>query len=235
MRIVTGNHTTFLDIIQEYGELCGLLCCIPIIITLIYELQWTSEPPLLYKNIYLTLYSRKGWCFCGVWEMGGETYTKREDFFPYLLPGAREYQRLHPLASSSETTSDRLRVPRSTAILCTLSKTDPVVLITWSPSGYTPVWPEYPDAPSSSCLQIKMWQLTKAHWVTKNEPKIQVICYITIESQSSISLLPGSLWLWIGSNCYGSIYVSNWSLWKLLLLDRNASTPYNCVQPNDYY
>ena len=56
----------------------------------------------LYKNISLTLYSRKGWCFCGVWEMGGETYTPREDFFPYLLPGARGCQCLHPLASSSE-------------------------------------------------------------------------------------------------------------------------------------
>ena len=75
--------------------------------------------------------------------------------------------------------SDWLRVPRSTAILCTLSKSDRVVLITWSPSGYTPVWPECPDALSSSCLLIKMWQLTKAHGVTRNEPKINVICYIT--------------------------------------------------------
>ena len=49
-----------------------------------------NEPTntLLYKNISLTLYSRKGWCFCGVWEMGGETFTQRENFFPYLLPGA---------------------------------------------------------------------------------------------------------------------------------------------------
>ena len=48
---------------------------------------------------------------------------------------------------------------------CTLSKSDRVVLITWSPSGYTPVRPVCPDAPSSSCLLIKMWQLTKAHGV----------------------------------------------------------------------
>ena len=53
-----------------------------------------------------------------------------------------------------------------------------VVLISWSPSSYTPVWPECPDTPSSSCLLIKMWQLTKAHGVTRNEPKIHVICYI---------------------------------------------------------
>ena len=46
---------------------------------------WTS----MNKNISLTLYSQKGWCFWGVWEMSGETYTQREDFFfPYLLPGA---------------------------------------------------------------------------------------------------------------------------------------------------
>ena len=57
-----------------------------------------------------------------------------------------------PLASSSETTSVRLHVPRSTAILCPLSKSDRVVLITW--------------------------QLVKAHGVTRNEPKICVICYI---------------------------------------------------------
>ena len=42
--------------------------------------------------------------------------------------------------------SDRLRIPRSTAILRNLSKTDCVVLITWSPSGYPPVRPEYPDS-----------------------------------------------------------------------------------------
>ena len=58
----------------------------------------------IYKNLSLTLYSRKGWCFCAVWEMGGETYTQWEDFFfPYLLPGARGCQPLHPLARSSET------------------------------------------------------------------------------------------------------------------------------------
>ena len=37
---------------------------IAIIITLIYA--------LLYKNISFILYYRKGWCFWGVWEMGGD-------------------------------------------------------------------------------------------------------------------------------------------------------------------
>ena len=54
----------------------------------------------------------------------------------------------------------------------------PNMVITWSPPGYTPVRPECPDALSSSCLQIKMWQLAKALGVTWNEPKIHFICYI---------------------------------------------------------
>ena len=76
--------------------------------------------------------------------------------------------------------SGQLHVPRSTAILCTLSKSHLVVLITWSPSGYTPVRAECNEAPSSSCLLIKMWQLTKALRATKNEPKFHGICYITL-------------------------------------------------------
>ena len=128
---------------------------------------------LLYKNISLSLYSPKCWSFWGVWEMGGETYTQRDDFL-YLLPGARGCQRLHHLASSSET-------PLIVCVsLARLPKSDHVVLITWSPSGYTPVRPKWPDAPSSSCLLIKIWQLIKALGVTWNEQKIHIICYITI-------------------------------------------------------
>ena len=75
--------------------------------------------------------------------MGGKTYTQREDFFPYLLPGARGCQCLHPLASSSET-------PLIGCIsLAWLQLSDRVVLIMWSPSGYTPHVPEFPDVLSS--------------------------------------------------------------------------------------
>ena len=52
---------------------------------------------------------------------------------------------LAPFFKLVRDASDRLRIPRLTAILCTLSKSDRVVLITWSPSGYTPVRPECPD------------------------------------------------------------------------------------------
>ena len=64
------------------------------------------------------------------------------------------------------------------SILCTLSKSDRVV-ITWSPSGNTPVRPDCPDTLSSSGLLGTTWQPVKAHGVTRNEPKIHVICYIT--------------------------------------------------------
>ena len=58
---------------------------------------------LLYKNISLILFLEKGPLFVVVWEIDGETYTQGEDFFfPYLLPGARGCQCLHPLTSSSE-------------------------------------------------------------------------------------------------------------------------------------
>ena len=66
--------------------------------------------------------------------------------------------------------SDRLRVSRSTAILCTLSKSHRVVLITWSPSGYTPVRPKWPDAQSSSNQNVTAYQSTRGHWERTKNP-----------------------------------------------------------------
>ena len=64
---------------------------------------------LLYKNIFLTLYSRKGWCFCGVWDMGEDTYTKRAYlFFPLLLPIAKGCQGLQPFATPCKLVRDDL-------------------------------------------------------------------------------------------------------------------------------
>ena len=78
-----------------------------------------------------------------------------------------------------------------------LSKSERVVLITWSPSGYTPVRPECPDTPSSSCLLIKMWQLTKAHGVTRNEPKIHGICYLTFLNKPELICSHAIKWFWV--------------------------------------
>ena len=106
--------------------------------------------------------------------MGGETYTLREDSFPYFLPGARGCQRLHPFASSSDT--PRLCIPRSTAILRILSKS------AWFPSrDLLPVTHLFDLSAliRLSCLLITTWQLVKAHRVSRNKPKIHDICYIT--------------------------------------------------------
>ena len=81
----------------------GLGCMGYFCIPTIYPIQWPNEIHLFIK-IYLSSSSRKGPLFFVVWDIDGETYTQREDSFPYLLPGARGCQSLHPLASSSETT-----------------------------------------------------------------------------------------------------------------------------------
>ena len=132
-------------------------------------------------NIYLSFYSRKGaHCLLLVWEI--DIYSKSGLLFvPYLLSVDRGCQRLHRLAPyrlRRPNASAQLRVPRSTPHYLPLSKSDRVV-ITWSPSGYTPVGPDCPDALSSPCLLIPTWQFVKAQEVTRNEPKTHVICYLT--------------------------------------------------------
>ena len=119
-----------------------------------------------------------------------EKWVERHILRERTSSGSQGVPMLVPPCKLVRYASDQLRVLGSTAILCTLSKSDRVVVITWSSSGYTPVRSECPDVPSSSCLLIKMWQLTKAYGVTRNEPKIHVICYITISALSSSSHLP---------------------------------------------
>ena len=72
---------------------------------------------------------------------------------------------------------DRLRVPRSTVILCTLLN-----LTAWfSLHGLLPVTHRLDLSALIvlSCLLIKIWQPTKALGVTSNEPKIHVMLYNT--------------------------------------------------------
>ena len=137
-----------------------------------------EQNTLVYKNISLVLFSKRRPSFVVSWEIDGETYSLRDEFFPYLFSGSQEVPTLAPPCKLVRDASGRLRVPRSTAILCNLSKSNRVVL-TWSPSCYTPVRPECPDALPFSCLLIKMWQLAKAYGVTRNEPNIHGICCIT--------------------------------------------------------
>ena len=62
-----------------------------------------DERNTLVYNYISHIILEKGPLLVVSWETDGETYTQREDFFPYLLPGARRCQCLHPLVSSSET------------------------------------------------------------------------------------------------------------------------------------
>ena len=78
------------------------------------------------------------------------------------------------LLQARQKQPDRLLVPRSAAILCTLSKSARVVLIT-----VTHLF-DLSALIVLSILLITSWQLVKAHRVTRNEPKIHCICYITI-------------------------------------------------------
>ena len=131
------------------------------------------------KNISLILFSKGAHSLLLVWEK----YTQRGEFFlsNIFFWESGGCQRLHshckPYRQRRPNVSDRLRVhrPRFSA----LSKSARVVLITWSLSGYTPAGLDCPDALSSPCLLITTWQLIKAHGITRNEPKIHVICYIT--------------------------------------------------------
>ena len=99
------------------------------------------------------------------------------DFLPYLLPWARRCQCLHPLASSSKTPLIGCVSHAWLPIPSNLSKSDRVVFIKWSPSGYTPVISDCLDRLSSLCLLITGWQLVKAHRVARNEPKIRHMLY----------------------------------------------------------
>ena len=97
------------------------------------------------KYISHTLYT-KGliflWCVRDGWR---DLYSERGLLLSISSSGSQGVPTLAPPCKLVRDASDRLRVPRLTAILCTLSTSDRVVLITWSPSGYTPVLPECPD------------------------------------------------------------------------------------------
>ena len=145
--------------------------------------KWTKH--FLIK-IYLSFYSQKGPWFVISWEIDGETYTQRGDFFLSHI----FFQESMGANACSPTES---RIIRDDLTLCSvacpwfdsrfsaLSKSDhSMVLNMWSPSGYKPVRPDCPDTLSSPCLLITTWQLVKAHGVTRNKLKIHVICYITL-------------------------------------------------------
>ena len=110
---------------------------------------------------------------CERW--GGETYTQREDFFfPYLLPGSRGCQHLHPLASSTET-------PLIVCVSLARLRFSANLTAWFSSRGLLPVTHLLYQSVLIvlPCLLITTWQLVIAHVVPRNEPKIYGLCYIT--------------------------------------------------------
>ena len=119
---------------------------------------------LLYKDISLTLFS-KGlmllWCVRNGWR---DIYSERGLLLPIFSSGSQRMPMLAPPCKLVRDASDRLRVPCSDAILCTLSKSDRVVLITWSSFGYTPVRPECSDcAVLFTNHNVTAYQSTQGH------------------------------------------------------------------------
>ena len=97
-------------------------------------------------KIYLSHLFSKGlmflWCLKDGWR---DIYSEKRLLLSIFSSLSKGLPTLAPPCKLVRDASDRLRVLRSIAILCTLSQSDRVVLITWSLSGYTPVVPECPD------------------------------------------------------------------------------------------
>ena len=134
------------------------------------------------KKISLTLYSRKGWCFCGVWVMVGETYTQRGLFLIFSSGN----QRVPTLALPCRLVRDELTgwvslVQLQFSAFC-------LNLTAWfSSRGLHPVTHLlYPSALIVlPCLLITTCQLVKAHGVIRSEPKIHGIYNITFSLWSN--------------------------------------------------
>ena len=98
------------------------------------------------KNIYIyhTLFT-KGlmllWCVRDGWK---DIYSERVLLLPISSSWSQGVPKLAPPCKLVRDASGRQRVLRSTDSL-PLFRSDCVVLITWSPSVYTPVVPECPD------------------------------------------------------------------------------------------
>ena len=134
----------------------------------IYDFNERTNTLLYKKYISHTLFL-KGlmflWCVRDGWrDILRERTTSSHIFFqgvPTLAPPCKLVR----------DASGRLRVPRSIAILCTQSKSDRLVLITWSPSSYTPVRPECPDrAVLFTNHNVTACQSTRGHYERTENP-----------------------------------------------------------------
>ena len=120
-----------------------------------------------------------------------DIYSERGHLLaPYLLPGSRGCQRLHLLVSRivrDPNASSRLRVPHSTLDSRFL------VLSWFSSCGLLPVTHLLVPTALTRChppvYKSQRDSLSKHTRVTRNEPKIHVICYITPGSDGNEGIL----------------------------------------------
>ena len=135
--------------------MCVCVCCILLIEpikNIIKDNERTSmneRNTLLYKNTSLILFSKGAHSLLWVWEIDGETYTQRGDFFwPFIFF-------LEPLVSTLAPPCQPYRQRRPWSACVSFARlsilwTDCLNLttcshITWSPSGYTPAQTAYLD------------------------------------------------------------------------------------------
>ena len=137
----------------------------------------------LYKNLSYFILKRGTQVIVSL-EIDGETYTQRGDFFLFHIffrepGGANACTLVHAVLSDglmSLTGCISLARLQFSALCLNLTAY-------FSSRGLLPVTHLLDPTALTCChprLLITMWQLVKAHWVTRNEPKIHVICYITL-------------------------------------------------------
>ena len=167
---------------------------------------------LFSKGLMFVLCVRDGW---------RDIYSERGLLLPISSSRSQGVPMLAHPCKLVRNTSGRLRVPRFTAILCTLSKSHHVVLITWSSSGYTPVQLECSDR--AVLFTNQNVTTCQAHGVTRNEPKIHGICYITLAGVLKkifgiLGLLLWELLMSLPHGIPGGIYLAGfWIFWPRLL------------------
>ena len=122
---------------------------IRLLYTLLHGLRnsMNERNTLLYKNISLILFLKGPHSLLLVWEIDGETYTQRGDFF-LSHTFFQEPEGANACTHLQAVLSERSEAPLigcvslvQLPILCFVYN----VVITWYPSSYTPVRPAHPD------------------------------------------------------------------------------------------
>ena len=148
-----------------------------------------EQNTLLYKNIPLSLYSRRGYTVCSKFEREMERHILREGefFLPHIFllePGwANACTPCKPYRQRRPNASHRLRIPGSTLDSNWTDCLKLTVRFSYHMVSFRlhTCLTGQPRLTSIPLFKITTWQLVKAHGVTWNEPKIHINShYITL-------------------------------------------------------